>query len=123
MYFHGWVLDFDTSSFTMQRYRESIMLLEDPHFRPKNPTRWSIVGAALREHPEWMSIALENLDRWEKWGRTHPAPLRQWRKIIQEAQSSPELMDAFLVWLSLDNADEEPLKSCSPFVGPPFLVL
>jgi len=93
------------------------MDLQDPHLIPKDPVRWVVLARHLRENPDDFSIALENIDRWEQWGRTHPAPLHEWRCRIAKAQSSADAMESFLTWLAEDNADAEPLKSCSPFVG------
>lgn len=93
------------------------MILSDPHFIPKDPMRWQRLARHLRERPEAFATALENLDRWERWGRTHPAPLCEWRRRILDAQSSSAAMESFLDWLAADNADAEPLKSCSPFAG------
>lgn len=93
------------------------MKLSDPHFVTKDPSRWPKLAQHLQSHPQAFAIALENLDRWEHWGRTHPAPLREWRRRILEAQSSPTGMNRFLDWLAADNVDAEPLKSCSPFIG------
>jgi hypothetical protein len=93
------------------------MTLQDPHFIPKNPARWRILADHLRTHPEEFATALENLDRWEQWGRTHHAPLRDWRQRILAAQTDPAARESLLAWLAADNEDAEPLKSCSPFVG------
>ncbi len=68
----------------------------DPHLVPKDPARWKKLARHLRDHPEAFDIALENLDRWEKWGRVHPAPLHEWRRRILEARSSPSAMDDLL---------------------------
>lgn len=84
---------------------------------PKDPARWQRLAAHLRQHPGGFAIALENLDRWEQWGRAHTGPIREWRRRIQQAQSSETAMSTFLSWLAAGNEDSEPLKSCSPFVG------
>lgn len=92
--------------------------LADPHLIPRDhAAHWRALADHLRSTPESFEIARENLDRWEQWGRTHPAALREWRGKIQRAFSSPAAMNAFLDWLAQDNAGAEPLKSCSPFVG------
>ena len=93
------------------------MTFPDPHFQPKDPMRWQHLAEHLRAHPDGFAIALENLDRWEKWGRTHPAGLREWRSRIINARTSATAMNDFLIWLAADNTDAEPLKSCSPFAG------
>lgn len=49
----------------------------DHHFhRHDRADHWRRIAAHLRVHPADLVIALENLSRWEKWGRTHPSPLR-----------------------------------------------
>lgn len=90
----------------------------DPHFRPKNhAARWRRMAAHLRACPSDLAIALENLERWERWGRVHPGPIQEWRRRILDAQSCPGAMEEFVSWLEAENHHEEPLKSCSPFVG------
>jgi len=92
----------------------------DPHFRRKDPgAHWRRVAAHLRAHPADLAIARENLDRWERWGRTHAAPLREWRRRLEAARNDPAAWEELLAWLAADNHDAEPLKSCSPFVGLP----
>ncbi len=94
------------------------MPIEDPHFHKRDHVaRWQRIAAHLAIHPEDFEIALENLDRWEKLGRVHPRPIREWRALIQAACQSPEAMRELLAWLAAPNHDAEPLKSCSPFVG------
>jgi len=78
---------------------------------------WSNLAAHLRTHPEDLTIAMDNLDRWEQWGRTHPAPIREWRQRILAARQSDQALEQFLDFLSAPDVDESPLKSCSPFVG------
>jgi len=93
-------------------------MLEDPHFRPRDHAeRWRRLAAHLRRHPEDFSIAVETLDRWEAWGRTHPGPIREWRARIAAAQRGSAAMADLLAWMAEDNHDTEPLKSCSPFAG------
>lgn len=88
------------------------------HFRPRNAhSEWLALVAHLRQHPDDLQIALENIERWLAWGRTHPGPLRAWRGRIQSALESPANWESFLDWLACDNGDAEPLKGCSPFVG------
>lgn len=97
---------------------DSLATLTDPHLRPvDHAAHWRALARELRVHPEGFDIALENLDRWERWGRTHAAPLRNWRAKIRAALDSPQAMEALLEWLAQDNTDAEPLKSCSPFAG------
>lgn len=98
--------------------RLTSVTLTDPHFKPMNhAARWRALAAHLRTHPEGFHTALENIERWKQWGRTHPAPLHAWQQKIQYALSSPDSMDSFLDWLAEDNVDSETLKSCSPFAG------
>jgi hypothetical protein len=92
--------------------------MTDHHFRREDRSaRGRRVSASLAAYPEGLDIALENLDRWESWGRTHPAPLVEWRRRILAAKCSPEAFRELLTWLAAANDDSEPLKSCSPFVG------
>jgi len=97
-----------------------VMTDEDHHFaRGDRAAKWRRIAKHLRRHPADLSIALENLDRWEALGRVHPAPIREWRSRILPARDSPEGLRALLDFLEAPNHDSEPLKSCSPFVGLP----
>ena len=94
------------------------MSTEDHHFRREDrATKWSRIAQHIETHPEELSIALENLDRWEKLGRVHPGPIHEWRARIHRARQSPQAMRDLLTYLATPNHDAEPLKSCSPFVG------
>jgi hypothetical protein len=96
---------------------------DDHHFRPREAGRWQRIAAFIEQNPSCLDIALENLDRWEAWGRTNPEPIRLWRDRIRRAQSDPEGFEHLLNFLGEDNADSEPLKSCSPFAGLDTLVV
>ena len=91
---------------------------EDHHFRREDRTvLWQRIAAHIQAHPGDLSIAMENLDRWQALGRVHPGPIHDWRARILAAQQSPEGMRALLEFMAAPNHDSEPIKSCSPFVG------
>jgi hypothetical protein len=71
----------------------------------------------VEREPWVLGVPLANIGRWLARGRLRPEPLLEWRRRIEEAQVSPEALAALLAYLRADNADAEPLKSCSPFVG------
>ena len=91
------------------------------HFllREDRTVLWVRIAKHIETQPEDLSIALENLTRWETLGRVHPGPLHEWRKRILAAQESDEALQALIAFLAAPNHDSEPLKSCSPFVGLP----
>lgn len=92
----------------------------DHHFRREDRgVKWQRLARHVGEHPESLSIALENLDRWEALGRVHPGPIRDWRERILSARASAKGMRALLDFMAAPNHDAEPIKSCSPFVGLP----
>lgn len=96
------------------------MSVNDHHFeREDRAVRWRRIAAQIEANPEDLAIALENLDRWEKLGRVHPGPIREWRRRIVDARASGQGMRTLLDFLAGENHDSEPLKSCSPFVGLP----
>ncbi len=78
---------------------------------------WNAIADRIQSDPDCLSLALDNIDRWLKSGRLHPAPLREWREMINEALSNTQKMILFLQYLREDNHDSEQLKSCSPFPG------
>jgi hypothetical protein len=93
----------------------------DYHFlREDRRERWRRIADRIAAHPEEVRIALNNIERWLAHGRIHPAPILEWRRRIHEAQVSPDAFAAFVAFLAAENHDEEPLKSCSPFVGLPY---
>ena len=101
-------------------HRLGLMSSDDHHFgREDRGVRWRRIAARLREHPEDLAIAEENIARWLAAGRVHPAPLIEWRARIAKAHSSPEAWAGFLDFLAAENHDAEPIKSCSPFAGLP----
>lgn len=96
------------------------MISEDFHFRREDRgLLWQRIAEYIRDHPDDLAIALENLERWLALGRVHPGPIHDWRTRIHAAQESPEGMRALLEFLETPNHDSEPIKSCSPFVGLP----
>jgi hypothetical protein len=95
---------------------------DDHHFLREDRTLlWRRISSHLAGHPEDLQIALENIARWMKSGRLHPAPLLDWRERILAARESPEKFDQLIAFLAEPNHDSEPIKSCSPFVGLPLL--
>lgn len=78
---------------------------------------WRRIAGHVERHPEDLSIALENMDRWETLGRVHPGPIQEWRARILAAQQSQAGMRELIEFLAAPNHDAELIKSCSPFVG------
>ena len=96
------------------------MSASDHHFlREDRKVMWRRIASHIEAHPEDLTIALKNLDRWEALGRVHPGPLHEWRERILTARESEAALQALVAFLAAPNHDSEPLKSCSPFVGLP----
>lgn len=96
------------------------MSVDDYHFRREDRALlWRRLARQIEANPELLTIALENLNRWQALGRVHPGPIQEWRKRILAAQDSPEGMQALIHFMAEPNHDSEPIKSCSPFVGLP----
>ena len=96
------------------------MTADDHHFcREDREVRWRRIASHIEGHPEDLAIALANCDRWLALGRVHPAPLREWQRLIHAAQTSSEALHNFVLFLAAPNHDAQPIKSCSPFVGLP----
>ena len=94
------------------------MTADDHHFRREDRAlRWQRIASHIAMHPEDLAIALANCDRWLALGRVHPAPLREWQRLIRAAQSSPAALEEFVRFLAAPNHDSQQLKSCSPFAG------
>lgn len=91
---------------------------DDHHFlREDRAVRWQRIAGLVRENPDNLDIALENIARWLALGRVHPAPLVDWKKRIHDARKLPEAFAEFIEFLAAPNHDSFPIKSCSPFVG------
>jgi hypothetical protein len=91
---------------------------EDHHFLREDRTlRWQRIARLVEENPRNLDIALENIQRWLKLGRVHPAPILDWKQRIHTARQSPEALAEFIAFLAEPNHDSLPIKSCSPFVG------
>ncbi len=100
---------------------ESHPVHDDHHFRREDRTlHWQRIAAHIEAHPSDLRIALENIERWLKLGRVHPAPIYDWRARILAAQKSEESFGELIQFLAAPNHDSERIKSCSPFVGLPF---
>ncbi len=96
------------------------MTADDHHFRREDRTlRWQRIASHIEKHPEDLAIPLANCERWLSLDRVHPAPLREWQRLINAARSSPEALRDFVQFLAAPDHDAQPLKSCSPFVGLP----
>ncbi len=94
------------------------MSVSDHHFqREDRSLLWQRIAGHVATHPEVLVKALATLDRWEAWGRVHPAPIQEWRKRIHAAQANPTEFESLIAFLSAPNHDSEPIKSCSPFMG------
>ena len=90
----------------------------DHHFlREDRVVLWRRISAHLSAHPEELRIALENIERWLKRGRLHPAPLLDWRDRILAARESAAAFEQLIAFIAEPNQDSERIKSCSPFVG------
>ncbi|MCX6878606.1 MAG: hypothetical protein NTW21_33045 [Verrucomicrobia bacterium] len=90
-------------------------------YRRDRRDHWRDIAARIRAQPGVLNVPLANIDRWLTKGRLHPGPLLEWQRRIIAAQAKPAELAHLLAYLEADNHDAEPLKSCSPFVGPEFL--
>ena len=103
------------------------MELIDPHlFRQDPRLKHQLSADAIAAAPQvCLGIALENLQRWEDWGRTQRGPICEWRVHIEKAKKSSSGLESLLHFLRTADPDATPLLSCSPFVGlpTPFAIL
>jgi hypothetical protein len=91
---------------------------EEIHQNPLIYHRWLFTADKIERDPALLSIPLENIERWMVSGNLgNLDPLRRWRAIIHEAQSSPEGLRKMLDLLRDDSEDARFLKSCSPLPG------
>ncbi len=94
------------------------MTLSDPHlFRPSRKRLWEALARKVEKDPACLALPLSNIDRWLARGRVQRAPLIEWQRRLMLALQSPEALRELVAWMSRDNHDSEPLKSCSPFPG------
>jgi hypothetical protein len=98
------------------------MTATDHHlFRQDRAEHWGRISRVLRHEPQAMSWAMANIDRWLARGRLHPGPLQQWRQLLEAAQEGPTGLDALMDFIEETSVEAEQLRSCSPFVGGPFV--
>jgi hypothetical protein len=74
----------------------------------------------LEEHPELLSVPLDNIARWIATGRHTTASvkrLEQWRVWITDAQQDKEAFRRLLDLLRDDSEEARHWKSWSPFAG------
>ena len=87
------------------------------HHREQDRTSLELaraIASGLGEHPEWIDLARENLDRWEERNAHAPRLVRcyqEWREILRMPL---ENIQSLLVEAS-DNAQR--LRQNSPFPG------
>lgn len=91
-------------------------------FRSDPLIRWQGIAAALETNPAAWEWALANIERWLSQGRVHPAPLLEWRQWLLEGSREQSKREALLQALRHppEDAHQDQLRSCSPFVGGPF---
>jgi len=80
-------------------------------------TLHDLTADKLEQNPSLLSIALENIDRWIALGHTAPHRLEQWRRIILDAQQSPDGLRELLGILRDHSEKAERLKDFAPFAG------
>ncbi|MHB9007274.1 MAG: hypothetical protein ACYDC1_10130 [Limisphaerales bacterium] len=64
-----------------------------------------------------LRIPLDNIDRWLANGHSAPHRLEHWRRILLNAQATPEGFGALLQLLRDRNEEAVHLKSFDPFAG------
>lgn len=71
-------------------------------------------AARLRQQPELIHLAVDNLDRWSRLNADAPSLLRcyqEWRILL----NSP--LEEICAWLCADNEEARRLRQNSPFAG------
>lgn len=69
------------------------------------------VAAKLRERPELLGIALDNLARWSKLGSRSQPYFDAWRAILEKP------FEAMLAIIAEDTPEMRELRQSSPFAG------
>ncbi len=76
----------------------------------------AIIAERLRLHPEYLSIAKTNLERWmafqKKRGTPYARVFLEWEKILSE-----KTIDEIIQLLLSETQDADRLRSSSPFCG------
>ena len=80
-------------------------------------TLHDLVADKLERTPTLLRIPLENIDRWLTNGHTAPSRLKEWRKILIQAQSSTEGFQKLLTLLRDRSEETERLREFAPFAG------
>jgi len=72
------------------------------------------VAARLRQQPEFLGVALDNLDRWTRLNANTPSLLRcyaEWREVLKRP------LEEICGLLSSDGEEARRLRQNSPFAG------
>jgi hypothetical protein len=72
------------------------------------------VSRGLREHPEWISLARDNISRWRRLNADSPSLLRcydEWERLLQLP------VDEVAKVLVQENDEGQRLRQNSPFAG------
>jgi hypothetical protein len=70
------------------------------------------IAEKIRQRPELMEIAKENLSNWKKKVRPWPQALREWEQIL-----SRNSQEQILAILTQDNDEGQRLRQSDPFIG------
>lgn len=91
-------------------------------FRADTSAYWRGIADVLETNAEAWNWALANIERWLAQGRLHPAPLLEWRQSLSHSRRESAHRDALIATLRQppQDAHQDQLRSCSPFVGGPF---
>ncbi len=72
------------------------------------------IAAGLPEHPEWLDVARDNLDRWARLNSDAPALLRcyaEWRELLRKP------VEKIRAVLTAETDEGQRLRQNSPFAG------
>lgn len=81
------------------------------------PSYWQLVADKLRQAPELIQLARNNIARWKAQGQTAPHRLEEWDGLLSGAQTSEEGFYRLLEVLLGNEPENQRLREFNPFPG------
>ena len=81
------------------------------------PSLYELFAQKLAAHPELLSVARENCQRWLREGHSAPERLREWDRLLAEAQAGSTGMDRLQRVLACTDETAGRLREFHPMAG------
>lgn len=79
--------------------------------------KWCLIAEKIEKNPDLLAIPMRNLERWLQTRSDGLGKLREWKEMIEAAQTDRNALSSLLNLLRDDSEEARALKSYSPFPG------